>query len=96
MLENTRRFGHEAYSHGRRIATQVDRGIGKAVRFYNTISPVLAPMMKDILGEARASSAHRALADSARAYNRVRSHAMEVDRMGHAIAAGLKKEGVNI
>ena len=96
MLENTRRFGHEAISHGRRVAMQVDRGIGKAVRFYNTISPILAPVMKDILGEARASSAHRALADSARAYNRVRSHAMEVDRMGNALAAAIKKDSPSI
>ena len=95
-LEQGRRFAHAAYHHGRRMASTVDRTVGHGIRIYNALQPTLAPVMKDLLGEARSSGVHKALTDSARAYGRVRTQAMEADRMVNSIAGTLKKEGVQI
>ena len=78
------------------MATSIDRTVGHGIRIYNALQPALAPVMKDLLGEARSGSVHKALTDSARAYGRVKTHAQEADRMVSSIAGTLKKEGVEI
>ena len=57
------RFAKNAFAHGSGAVMQIDRTIGSAARLYSSLAPALAPLAKELFGEAKTSMAHEAISD---------------------------------
>ena len=91
-LHNTGRFARTIYSTTHRVAGNIDRGLGSAARLYKTMSPVLAPIARELMGDQRAGATDKAIRDAMAGYGNVRSRVIEAHRMGDALTSMVRKE----
>ena len=84
--------GKHIFKQTREFAGRFDKGINAAFRTYKTIAPVLAPIVRQALGDSKALEVHKNVGAISNAYGMARQKVIRADHMRDVIHGALKKE----